>query len=491
MATRARGLPSIFVYTDSGTFTSIDSDKSHEEKGNIIVYDALGKLDYSGAVKYVKGHGNQTWLRDKKSYNIRLSRQAGLLGMTPSEKWALISNVMDRSNIRNSLVFEMSRLVGFGYTPSQSYVEVWLNGDYNGLYQLSEKVNVGNGRLELTDLREANKLMNSADVQNYRYTSKKLSNGAELYGYEFEGNPLDITGGYIVERDYGDKFDAESCKFVTPLGDHYVLKGPKYASVEEVGYIEERFGELEDKVRRGENIKDIADITSFADKYLIEEFVKNDGAQRTSAFFYKDADKVNPLIYAGPVWDYDKALNSDDSTYPKANRFLSFFTWYGDHTMLFYELLMNSDYFWEEVKKEYAYKFEPMLNELIDEGKTDELIDYIKTDDDMDSTRWDYSPTTGEYERGVINTFLTERKEFFDDLFLKDGYKNLCLVTVKDERSSSDTILGILKGESLGFEIEAHDKGEFLYWYDEDTKREFKEDTVITADTVIAARYKE
>ena len=492
MVTRARGLPSIFVYTDSGNFNAINNDKEHLEPGSILIFNGEGELDYSGSLEYIKGHGNQSWLRDKKSYNIVLSREASLLGMPKSEKWVLLSNVMDLSNIRNSLAFYMSENTGFKYTPRQEYAEVYLNGNYNGLYQLMEKVSVGSGRIEINDLNLDNTMVNKAEIYNYRHISGAVSKGGCICdGYELAGNPPDITGGYIIERDYGEKFDFEVSKFTTPLGDRYVLKAPKYASIEETQYIADRFAELERRARNGEDIEDIADIKSFADKYLLEEFVKNDGAQRTSAFFYKDSDKTDPHIYAGPVWDYDKSMNADGSSFPDCNRFLSYFTWYRNHTMLFHDLIFNNERFMEMVVSEYRDNFEPMIRKLIEEKKVDALIDRIKDDDDMDSTRWDYSPTTGEYERERINTFMSERKEFFDELFLEGKYKKLCRVTIVDSMVNANTILGIIEGEKLDFDPEPRNKGDFERWYNVDTGESVDKDTVINRDMTILDQYSE
>ncbi|MDE6213090.1 MAG: CotH kinase family protein, partial [Lachnospiraceae bacterium] len=100
-------LPAVFLETDSGSMKMLDSDKDYEEKGRIVLFDTDGNVVCVDKLDRISGRGNSTWAYPKKSYGIRLKNKADLFGMGSADGWILLSNVEDRSYIRNKITYDM------------------------------------------------------------------------------------------------------------------------------------------------------------------------------------------------------------------------------------------------------------------------------------------------------------------------------------------------------------------------------------------------
>jgi hypothetical protein len=121
----------------------------------------------------IRGRGNYTWTGfDKKPYRIKLGEKKKLLGMNKSRHFTLLAHADDNlAFLRNTVGFELSRRLGLKYTPAQQPVEVVLNGDYIGLYFLTENIRIANDRVDITE---------QADMTTH---------------------PDSITGGWLIEID--------------------------------------------------------------------------------------------------------------------------------------------------------------------------------------------------------------------------------------------------------------------------------------------------
>ena len=117
---------------------------------------------------------------------------------------------------------------------------MYLNGYYAGLYQLTEKVEVGKERVDIMDLSAENKKWNDPS-QEYAAFEKGNERGIQL-----PRQPEDITGGYLMEWDIDGRYGEGTSSFRTDRGQSVLLKEPSMASEEEVAYIREFVQEFED-----------------------------------------------------------------------------------------------------------------------------------------------------------------------------------------------------------------------------------------------------
>ena len=139
------GLPVVNINTLDG---SAVTEKEKKTPARLSITDETGKKTTITAS--VSGRGNATWTYPKKPYKINLEEKASLLNMLPGKKWALLANYCDKTLLRTAVGFETARVVGMEYVPDSRFVELVLNGEYLGNYQLVETATSGRKRLGIT-----------------------------------------------------------------------------------------------------------------------------------------------------------------------------------------------------------------------------------------------------------------------------------------------------------------------------------------------------
>jgi hypothetical protein len=141
---------------------SITTETGSDVTSKTTYINATFNIYYAGSEKYeladvnagIRGRGNNTWGYEKKSYKLDLNKKENLFGIGSGEskKWVLLANVCDQSLLRNHAAFEFMR--GFGgikFAPASISVEVYLNGEYRGVYLLAEEINVDANRVAVDE----------------------------------------------------------------------------------------------------------------------------------------------------------------------------------------------------------------------------------------------------------------------------------------------------------------------------------------------------
>ncbi len=260
--------------------------------GAMSLTDSAGTEVAQGSLE-IKGRGNTTWLFfPKKPYRLKLTTSTPLLGMPANRHWVLLANYSDKTMLRNDLALTLSRMVGMVWTPSARFVDVEINGTYEGVYQLVEHIRIGTDRVNI-------QAMKSSDT-----------------------SATNITGGYLLEVDErrGEDFcfNSTMTRMVFCAKDPEVLLQPEWAKqkVYIVNYIART-----DSAIFGPKFADptvgyaaFIDVESAINYNIVQEVVKNvDGSLRFSGYMYKP--RGGKLTF-GPVWDFDLAfgnVNYDDA----------------------------------------------------------------------------------------------------------------------------------------------------------------------------------
>ena len=239
--------------------------------------------NYSGKIG-IELRGNSTQGFPKKPYAVETQDSTGanldvsILGMPAENDWTFLASYMDRTFIRDPLAHYLSTLTG-RWSSRCRFCELILNGEYEGVYIVLEKIKRTKNRLNLS----------------------KLTPGDTL------GDNL--TGGYIYEVDgFGDDF-----------GDHRVLEYPKIEDVvnAQLNYIrsyDDSFRNVMNLSTFKDTVKGYSawiDVDAFIAELIVQETVRNSDAYGWSAYFHKDKDKK---LAAGPVWDFDQSAGN--SSYP-------------------------------------------------------------------------------------------------------------------------------------------------------------------------------
>ncbi len=222
--------------------------------------------------------GNASMSFPKKPYRIKFSSKHNVLGApAKAKKWTLINNYGDKTLMRNQLAFELSRRLGMPYTPFCTYVDVLMNGEYKGTYQLCDQIEVQKQRVNITEMTPED---NSGEA---------------------------LTGGYLIEADAyaGD----ETSMFWSQKGTGVTIKSPEEDVItpEQNAYIENAYNFME------ADWKQSLDPVTFLKHFLVGEVSGNTDTY-WSVYFYKH--RGNDTIYTGPVWDFDLAFDNDQRIYP-------------------------------------------------------------------------------------------------------------------------------------------------------------------------------
>ena len=424
-------IPAVFIDTASQTMGPVNESKENTEPGTITVYETDGSVSLSGKLT-LRGRGNSTYHTFfKKAFNIKLDKAGCMFGMEKAKDWCLLANAWDYSYMNNRLAYDMAAKAGFSYVPEAKYADIYFNGDYWGIYLVTEKVEVGRERLNITDLEELNKRanpgMDPALAQTRTDGSRK--------GTVLENIPSDITGGYLLERDYRIQADYERPKatvsaFTTAdFGTPVNIRAPKYADIREVEYISSLINEMEQAIRSedgtsgtGKTWLDYIDLDSWVKWYMVSEIAYDLDKGRTSTFFYKDRDSTDPKIHMGPVWDFDNAFGGHvEDMAPDILSKLAEESWIQD--------LYDRPEFLEAVSKEWDGFFREYL--MNDAPKNIDIWrEEIRKSVELDNLRWwrgegyqKYWPLIGgtfdsaydfDTEVDFLKYWINARREFLD-----------------------------------------------------------------------------
>jgi len=316
-------IPSIYIQTESGSLNSIHANKEHKEKAVITTVED-GEITLDGAaLKQMKGRGNNTWAKPKKPYNIKFDKKTALLGMSKAKKWSLLASYNDRSLLRNPIAFELASRLGLPYTSEYRFADLYVNGEYLGNYVVCESVEVGDNRVEIPNLDDANEAANpGVDIESLPRGSAGGNDPGSRKWTELPNDPDDITGGYLLETEFQDRFYSEISGFESNGGQNITIKTPEYASKTEVDFIADYYQAFEDAVMsdnginaQGKHFTDYIDLDSFAKNYVVQELMFNVDGGQSSFYMHKGAGDAK--LVASPVWDFDLSLGKDGELTPK------------------------------------------------------------------------------------------------------------------------------------------------------------------------------
>ncbi|RYJ06204.1 MAG: hypothetical protein EON52_07570, partial [Actinomycetales bacterium] len=232
-------------------------------------------LDGTTHALQIRGRGNYTWVNPKKPYRIKLGTKASLLGMPAEKDWALLANFGDRTLVRNTIALDLgAKLTAMPWTPRHRPVEVMLNGQYVGAYDLVEQ-------METSDQRSAkSRLLLEFDDHYAGQEPTTVRTPVEGLAVTFKDpNPEDVP------QSTKDTLLAELGTFET------ALYSPDFQA-------------------DGHSYTEYVDVDSFVDYFIGAEIMKSiDADCRTSCFFTWAAGEP---IRMGPMWDYDHSAGYDD-----------------------------------------------------------------------------------------------------------------------------------------------------------------------------------
>lgn len=398
----------ISVDSDEALLYAQDSQKRYVQHGEMVLFDAEGRIETDTKLKKIAVRGNDTSLYPKKPFRIEFAEEIPLLGMEPATKWNLLAEAREGTYIRNKIMLDWAKEVTDGYSVDSEHVELFVNGQYQGLYLLTETTTVGSNRLE-----------------------------------------LDLDNSVFAEMDLYYRAEENDFYFATDRQHYWVIHSEEYLGSKKLNKIQEYFNEIED-VLYGESVKsleEMIDFDSWTDAWLMEEISGDVDLGTTSQFAYIENWEQRSLLKAGPAWDFDYSLGNANlevfrnprnlvAAIPNTkgiecvtqNRWLA--QMYKNET--FKEMLV------EKFKNEVSPKVKRLL-----EYQIDDYVNGIHRATVLDSLRWrsggkigyNYEDErfkvvpTGDYHRydivgahvEYLKEFLREKEKFLTELWVEEA----------------------------------------------------------------------
>ena len=299
----------------------VDASKSNAATGTMNLIGADGTPVYSGELKQIKARGNSTFTyAEKKSYQIKLAEPSDLLGKQEQVKtWVLLASYFDATQMHDKLIKDLAAELGLAYTASCDWVNLYYDGEYRGVYLLSEKNSVGATSVAITDMEQAYEQLNEGYGTDMTTALAKNSYGQQYQYTKDMKEPENITGGYLIELNH-DMWD-EASGFKTRQGVAFNVKSPEWCGDSAMKYISEYYQAFEDAVyatddtgaytgynaSTGKYFYDYVDMDSLVKVFLLQELALNCDGFISSVYFYKDADGK---MFAGPIWDQDMTFGT-------------------------------------------------------------------------------------------------------------------------------------------------------------------------------------
>jgi len=355
----------IFITTDGNAPIVSKDDYVHAS----VSIDGKGMYDdYTGTTN-IKGRGNSTWGMPKKPYRLKLDTKAGLLGLSPEKDWVLLANYLDEVHMLNAIAMKAGKQFVLPYTNSIIPVEVTVNGVYQGLYMLTEQVEVESNRVNAG------------------------------------------SGGVLLELDtnFDEDWKFTSSSFALPV----MVKYPDLTMQSELDAIQAQFEQMESLVAAANfpnnNYLDYLDAESVAAYLLVYMLTDNEEINHPkSTYMYKTATGKYTM---GPIWDFDWAFGFEGTSLHFTNYTQPFF-WAGSTSVgtQFFSKISTDPVIKQLLKQKWStYKTEslPALLQFADDYAA--IIKYAWV---RDQAVWHTSTTGFKDQVGKLKTWLTNRADY-------------------------------------------------------------------------------
>ena len=292
----------------------------------------------------IRVRGNSTAGTEKKPFRIKFDKKRNVLGLNDGAKcksWCLMADYFDYSLMRNSLSFRMAGalLDGYSFASDCTWVEVYVNGDYRGVYLLCEQTQINPHRVDIYEKAddetsvEIGYLMVGQGGRTDEPNTVQINYGGgkvtDLNGDKgsFGGGNFSLSSGdYTKEQiDYCAKYVGNIARLVyAAINDH------DYYDIDENGDLVRKtdFVGKTTEEKQIETISAHVDLESAVRIYMTDEIVKNLDSGTFNMYIDLSPEGDKKLTF-GPPWDYDFALANTkyDSTHSTKGMYAANFSY--------------------------------------------------------------------------------------------------------------------------------------------------------------------
>jgi hypothetical protein len=293
------------------------------------------------------------------------------MGMASEKDWILLANYLDGTHLLNAVAMKAGQLMNLPFTNHIEPVEVYLNGQYQGLYMLTEQIEVKKNRVNIGD------------------------NGILLQ----------------LEQYYDEPWKFRSAGYRLPV----MVMHPELTDAAELAPIKTQFEEMEALLARADfpnnNVLDYIDAESVANYFLVNMLCDNRELNHPkSTFLYKTKTGKWTM---GPIWDFDWAY-----AYEKTQRHFSTF----DQPMLwspasdgtrFFSRLMAAPAVKTAMKQKWADFKAQKLPELL--TYVDQYALLIEDARGRDYQKWKRGNVDFKNDVATLKMWLKNRSVYMDE----------------------------------------------------------------------------
>ncbi|MDE6270598.1 MAG: CotH kinase family protein, partial [Muribaculaceae bacterium] len=370
-------LPVLYIETEG--HLAITSKKEYVNASYRLVTTAADSYEDIGSEEsplpmQIRGRGHSSWKSPKKPYKIKLGKKTEIMGMAASKHWALIKPAES-----NAAGYYMAKLAGMAWAPDLRPVEVVLNGDYIGLYFLTETVRIDKNRVDIYEQEDG------------------------------ETDPDLIQGGWLVEVDnYIDE-----CQINIPENSMWNMT-VKYHSPENLSYqqkqwLKDEFTAMNAAVynpdKTSTDWEKYIDVAAMARYFIIQEVMDNPDGFHGSFYLHKDLGDGAKWV-AGPVWDlvcYNR--QKTDYTFEMTVHYNFIPHWIGE--------IICYENFCAAVREQWRAIYPGQLNKVF--GYIDSVVLPLEAAWRNDCARWNDDPSqTASLRAERLKTSLRNNMEWFD-----------------------------------------------------------------------------
>lgn len=367
-------LPVIYINTENGSPITSKETYLHAtywlDPMGCAGIDSIGS-ETKPLTTLIKGRGNYSWWGfDKKPYRLKLDSKQPLMGLDKSRHFGLLAHADDnKAFLRNPVGFAASEMIGMQWTPKQKPLELVLNGEYRGLYFLTELIRVDEKRVDIVDQPDN------------------------------VSHPDSITGGWLVEI---DNYDSDPHITVPEGGGDYPIiftyKSPEALSEAQKQFLTQQMTAIDNAIYCADKFsmewEKYIDIDELARFYIVQELVDNYESFHGSCYLYRERG-TNSKWSFGPVWDFGSSFNYDKSQYIYEGR---------EHHQVWIRELCRFPRFQERVKALWADFYQNHFEKLQD--YIDSYSAYIAEAAKADRRRW---PEYGAADYAAATTLVKNR----------------------------------------------------------------------------------
>jgi subtilisin-like proprotein convertase family protein len=365
---------------------------------------------YAGLIGIeLRGHSGQGMPKKSFGFETRSdsinSQNVSLLGMPSESDWVLVANFSDKTLLRNYYSYRLYRKMG-NWAPRMEFCEVVIDGEYQGIYLLGEKIK-----------RDANRV----DIHSL--------NANDTTG-------IAVTGGYIFRADWVDPGDVTwTSNFAAVNATEnlkFTLVYPKAENVKpaQLNYIKSYVDNYEAKMFNlqfadtNTGWRQYADEQSFIDYIILTEFTKNVDGYRLSTYFYKDREGK---IHAGPPWDYDLSWGNADymnCSVPNGWDYQIQMS-QTNQCPFWWQRYFQDTLFQKRLRCRWTGLYQNIFNPVVINHELDSLANVLSVSTDLNFTKWPILgvyvwpnpspiPTTYQGEINNIKSWVNQRITWLD-----------------------------------------------------------------------------